>query len=290
MRRITAACGQEQPGPVGTHMHVLHQTAYILLASALLFAPPAYATSYSTDVSDLSWVPTESGWGMQLVQEGSTVYATLFVYGPTDQPTWAGATLQSHGQGSYIWSGSLYVFKGPWFGGTFGPSMVSGQAAGSMTFQLNTVSMGSLTYSINGTEVTKQVTRESLVLDDYTGNYTIGAHWLATACNSQAGNGDTAGPMNLVVNQSGTSMSMSWTFPSGAVCTYSGPYSQNGKLGAFRANYSCSNGDVGQLDLFETTNRAGMISARVSGQSTNLGCAYSGYFSGIDPSLPAQLN
>jgi hypothetical protein len=47
---------------------------------------------------------------------------------------------------------------------------------------------------------------------------------------------------------------------------------------------------VGQLDLFETTNRAGMISARVSGQSTNLGCAYSGYFSGIDPSLPAQLN
>jgi hypothetical protein len=90
MRRITAACGQEQPGPVGTHMHVLHQTAYILLASALLFAPPAYATSYSTDVSDLWWVPTESGWGMQLVQEGSTVYATLFVYGPTDQPTWAG--------------------------------------------------------------------------------------------------------------------------------------------------------------------------------------------------------
>ena len=150
--------------------------------------------------------------------------------------------------------------------------------------------MGNLTYSINGTEVTKQVTRESLVLDDYRGNYTIGAHWLATACNSQAGDGDTAGPMNLVVNQNGSSMSMNWTLPSGAVCTYSGPYTQNGELGAFSANYSCSNGDVGPLEMFEMTNRVGMISARVSGQSTNLGCTYSGYFSGVDPSLPAQLN
>ncbi len=143
-----------------------------------------------------------------------------------------------------------------------------------MTFQLNTVSMGNLTYSINGTEVTKQVTRESLVLVDYRGNYTIGAHWLATACNSEAGDGDTVGPMNLVVNQNGSSMSMNWTFPSGAVCTHSGPYTQNGKLGAFSANYSCNNGDVGQLEMFELTNRVGMVSARVSGQSTNLGCAY----------------
>jgi hypothetical protein len=142
-----------------------------------------------------------------------------------------------------------------------------------MTFQLNTVSMGNLTYSINGTEVTKQVTRESLVLDDYRGNNTIGAHWLATACNSEAGDGDTAGPMNLVVNQNGSRMSMSCTFPSGAVCTYSGPYTKNGKLGAFTVNYSCSNGDVAQLDMFELTNRVGMISAQVSGQSTSL-CAY----------------
>jgi len=271
-------------------MNALRHLGGLTVAAVLAFSPPALATSYSSDVSDLWWVPTESGWGMQLVQEGSTVYATLFIYGPTTQPTWAGATLQSHGPGSYIWSGSLYVFTGPWFGSAFNPKMVASQQAGSMTFQLNTVSSGNLTYSINGTEVTKQVTREGLVLDDYTGNYTVGTHWLATACSNQAGNGDTAGTTNLVVNQSGNNMSMTWTLLNGQVCNYSGPYTQEGKLGEFNASYSCSNGDVGQLDMFEMTNRAGMISARVSGQSTNLGCAYSGYFSGIDPTLPAQLN
>lgn len=38
------------------------------------------------------------------------------------------------------------------------------------------------------------------------------------------------------------------------------------------------------------TNRMGMISARFSGQSTNLGRQYDGYFSGIDPTLPPQLD
>jgi hypothetical protein len=271
-------------------MNALRYAASGLLAAALCLGSPAYATSYSTDVTDLWWIPTESGWGMQLVQEGSTVFATLFIYGATNQPTWAAATLQSHGQGSYIWSGSLYVYTGPSFGSSFNLSMVDNRQAGSMTFELSTVANGNLTYSIDGTEVTKQVIRQPLVLDDYTGNYTIAAHLLASACANPSSNGDTAGPMNLMVSQTGASMTMTWIFLDGAVCSYSGPYTQTGKLGAFSANYRCSTGEVGQLDLFEMTNRMGMISGRLSGQSTNLGCEYSGYFSGVDPTLPAALN
>src|SRR5208283_4943570 len=131
-----------RPRLKGSTMNALRHLGGLTVAAVLAFSPPALATSYSGDVSDLWWVPTESGWGMQLVQEGSTVYATLFIYGPTTQPTWAGATLQSHGPGSYIWSGSLYVFTGPWFGSAFNPKMVASQQAGSMTFQLNTVSSG----------------------------------------------------------------------------------------------------------------------------------------------------
>ena len=264
--------------------------ACAFLAAAFLALPRASATAYSTDVSDLWWVPTESGWGMQLTQEGSTVFATLFVYGSTDQPTWAVATLQSHGQGSYIWSGPLYTVTGPWFGGAFDPSLVQGTVAGSMTFQLNTVSDGNLTYSINGTEVSKQVTRETLVPDDYTGSYIIGVHMQSSACLNPSANANVSGAMNLSIQQTGGNASMTWTFLSGAVCTYSGPYTQTGKLGAISASYSCTSGELGQIDLFEMTNRAGMFSARFTGQSSNTGCQYDGYFSGVDPSLPAQLD
>lgn len=272
-------------------MKALRQAACVLLVAACFLAPRAQATSYSTDVSDLWWIPTESGWGMQLVQGGSTVFATLFVYGPSGQPTWAVATLQSHGQGSYIWSGTLYVTTGPWFGGPFNPNMVAVTQAGSMTFQLSTTTIGNLTYSINGTEVTKQVTRETLVADDYSGTYTLGGvHMAASACTNPSGNGSVAGPMNLAVSQTGGNASMVWTLPSGAVCTYSGPYMQIGKMGAIIANYTCTTGELGQLTFFEMTNRMGMISGRFSGQSTNMGCQYDGYFSGIDPTLPPQLD
>lgn len=224
-------------------MEALRRAACIVLASAWLLAPSARATSYSTDVSDLWWIPTESGWGMQLVQQGSTVFATLFVYGQSGQPTWAVATLQSHGQGSYIWSGLLYVTSGPWFGGVFNPNMVGVTQAGTMTFQLSTVTDGNLTYSINGVEVTKQVTRETLVVDDYTGAYSVGVHMSAAACTSPSSNGDIAATMNLNVSQTAGNASLTWTFLNGNVCTYNGPYTQTGKVGAVNANYTCTSGE-----------------------------------------------
>ena len=271
-------------------MKTLSHMACACLVAACLVAPRANATAYSTDVSDLWWVPTESGWGMQLVQEGSTVFATLFVYASSGQSTWAVATLQSHGQGSDIWSGPLYTVTGPWYGAVFDPSLVQGTQAGSMTFQLNTVSDGNLSYILNGSEVTKQVTRETLVQDDYTGNYIIGVHMQSSACLNPSGNGNVSGAMSLSINETGGSAAMTWTFLTGAVCTYSGPYTQSGKLGAISADYTCTNGEFGQINLFEMTNRAGMISARFTGQGTNTGCQYDGYFSGVDPSLPAQLD
>jgi hypothetical protein len=54
----------------------------VVVAAALFVASPTYATSFSTDQSDLYYVVIESGWGIQLVQGGSVIFATLFVYGP----------------------------------------------------------------------------------------------------------------------------------------------------------------------------------------------------------------
>jgi hypothetical protein len=59
----------------------------VLGLAVSLFAPTALATSFSTDQSDLWYIVAESGWGMQLVQRGNIIFATLFFYGQSST-TW----------------------------------------------------------------------------------------------------------------------------------------------------------------------------------------------------------
>lgn len=86
----------------------------LLLATACILAPAALAKT--TDYSDLWWISTESGWGIQLVQQNNTIFATMFVYGPDGQPAWYSATLFYRGTNTFTWSGTLYKTTGPWFG------------------------------------------------------------------------------------------------------------------------------------------------------------------------------
>ena len=136
-------------------MKALRQAACVLLAAASLCASPAYATSFSTDQSDLWWIPAESGWGMQLVQRGATIFATIFVYGPTEAPTWYTATLNPTAI-SLTWTGTLYATTGPWFGTVpFDPASVTLTPVGTMTWNESYVDLGTVSYTVNGVPVTK---------------------------------------------------------------------------------------------------------------------------------------
>src|SRR5690242_9632895 len=79
----------------------------LFLASSLislsLLATPACATSYSTDQSDLWYIPTESGWGIQFVQRGNIIFFTMFVYDATGKPIWYVGTI-SPTANPVIWS------------------------------------------------------------------------------------------------------------------------------------------------------------------------------------------
>ncbi len=85
----------------------------LFLAAAFVLGSFAHAAT-TTDYSDLWWVPAESGWGIQLVQEELTIFATMFVYDSNGQSTWYTATLSY--VASLTWSGALYATTGPWFG------------------------------------------------------------------------------------------------------------------------------------------------------------------------------
>jgi len=58
----------------------------LLALAAAAFALPALASTHSTDYTDLWYLPAESGWGVNVVQQNDIVFATFFVYGPDGTP------------------------------------------------------------------------------------------------------------------------------------------------------------------------------------------------------------
>jgi hypothetical protein len=161
------------------------KTIRCLLASLLVavccLSSPAYSTSFTTDQSDLWWNASEGGWGMQLVQRGTVIFATMFVYDQTNIPFWYSATLNTAGQ--FTWSGDLLATTGAWFGTVpFNSATVTRTKVGTMTWQAQTTDAGTLTYNVGGVIVTKNLVRQPLVLDNFSGPYGGGIHQTISGC------------------------------------------------------------------------------------------------------------
>ena len=263
-------------------MKSIRFTLAVLLLAALSFVRPTWATSFSNDQSDLWWNPNESGWGIQFVQRGSTIFATLYVYDASGNPTWYSATMDGAKPGGVLtFTGDLYSTKnGTWFGANpFVPATLTSAKVGTMTWQKQSGEGGILTYSVNGVVVTKTgLVRQPIRNDDYTGTYTAGVHLVASGCTNPAKNGVTDGSDTLTIAQNGATISLKLVTTG---CSLDGTYAQNGQFGTVSGNYSCANGDVG---TFNTGNMivtpVGMV-GRVSSSSTSMGCQRVGQIGGV---------
>jgi hypothetical protein len=244
----------------------------------------ANATSADfTDPTDLWWNPNESGWGLQMVNTGTFIYATIYVYGPDSKPVWFAGGLDS--VDGLKWSGALYTSLGPYFGGaSFDPAAVTVRQVGQMTLTISTINSGAITYSVDGVTVTKSIQRQPLTLDDYTGNYSATFAATVTGCTSPANNGSRTDPVTVNITQSGSSMSMAWAFANGNSCASSGTYHQLGRKGLLlNANYSCNTGEVGTLILAEMSAVPAMFTTRMRASSSNIGCVTDGEMAGVIP-------
>ena len=114
-----------------------------------------------TNYQDLWWNPAESGWGINLTHQDDTLFATLFSYDATGQDLWL-VMSDGHKQsdGSYV--GTLFRTTGPVFNAQ--PFTPIGQnnitTVGTMRLQFANGTSGTLTYSVNGVNVTKSITRQ----------------------------------------------------------------------------------------------------------------------------------
>jgi hypothetical protein len=249
------------------------------------FAGRAGAASYSTDTSDLWWAApagSESGWGIQFVQRSATIFATMFVYGPDGNPTWYVATMSPTG-GEFIWSGDLYATTGPWFATVpFDPKLVSRRKVGTMTFAPTTITDATLSYTVDGAVVTKSITREALVNENYNGHYGGVVHESVVNCTDATQNGtfETSGVLNIL--QSDASITLEHLPASGPSCTYTGSLFQSGQMGDIQGNYRCSDGGAGIFRVVELQVTEVGVSGRFAVAATlPTGCQGLGRFGGI---------
>ena len=126
---------------------------------ALAFAA-APATAARSDFTDLWWNPAEPGWGVNLVQAQTFMFATFFVYGPGNQPVWYTGEMTRDATGAY--AGPLYVTTGTAFGAPANPAHKSARQVGDVTFTPSAATMGTLGYTVDGIVVSKLVQRQTL--------------------------------------------------------------------------------------------------------------------------------
>ncbi len=260
------------------------------IASSMAIALPASATTYSVDYTDLWYNPAESGWGVNLIQQGQTIFATLFVYGADNTPRWYVASdLEPATTGSQdTFTGTLYQTNGPYFAAaSFNPSSVTNAPVGTMTFTFTGVATGTLQYAVNGANVIKSIQRQTWRTDSLAGNYLGGLTAIGSNCGSGVANGAVLAFNELTAQQSGSQVTFKVVFTASngqaSQCTFTGTYAQQGRLGDVTGNWGCSVGGAstnqGTFTISALQNATTGFSGKFTG--TDQFCTYNGQFGGV---------
>jgi len=250
--------------------------------AALALASPASGTAFSTSNSDIYNATSESGWAVELTQQGDVVFATIYTHDVHNLPIYYSAALLFSGtdsSGNAVWTGDLIETQGPWFGAPFDGSKVVNRKVGTITYVQQFIEGGPLTFTVDGVTVTKQINRYTFRLDNYAGTY-FGAYKLvASGCANPADNKTFYFEAGFNITQAANSLSVAVTDSQGT-CTYSGDYSQSGQFGQTRGSFTCEIGIKGNHTLFEMNVTPVDFRARLTA-SDNFGCTLTGNFSGV---------
>src|SRR5205814_4293363 len=127
--------------------------------------------------NDLYVARGESGWGLNLLAQGDTMFATLFAYDANRRPKWYSASELTYRamtgtdeRGRY--SGALFESTGPWFGAAaFDAKAVARRQVGTMSMELLGPDTARVTYTIDGVTVKKDLNpfafRAERLTEDY---------------------------------------------------------------------------------------------------------------------------
>ncbi len=268
--------------------NLLKRYAVAFLA-AFALSLPAAATTVGDDYTDQWWSgSSESGWGVNFIQQGATIFATLFVYGTDNTPRWYVGIMPQSAAGAF--TGQMYSTTGPYFGaGTFNSANVITTPVGNMSVNFSSPYAGALVYTVNGVQVNKSIIRQGFASNNLTGHYLGGLTANGTNCHNNVTNGPILIFDTLSVTQSGQQLSMQVNFfASGSglasQCTFNGTLNIQGRVGNVNnGTWSCtvggSAGNQGTFSLDMVDGSQNGFNARFNGSDQF--CTYNGFFGGV---------
>jgi dienelactone hydrolase len=122
------------------------------------------APALSTHYQDLWWASpwgSESGWGMNLTQQGNIIFITWFTYDGFGKPLWLSSTTTAISPNRF--TGTVYRTTGPPFYSTpFDPAVVSIFPVGAIYVEFLSGDLATLAYTVNSITQAKTLTREVL--------------------------------------------------------------------------------------------------------------------------------
>jgi len=252
------------------------------LCFALLFAGLTFPAQ-AADYTDVWYTPPENGWGVNLVQSDSFIFATFYIYGPDNKPTWYTGQMTADGLGHY--TGGLYLSTGTYFGTVpFDPAQTGITQVGTITFTPSAADAGVLTYNVGTVVVTKNIQRFTLTGIALGGSYVGGQTGTYASCSDSTANGSYYDTYTLSVSQSSGVATFTFTYDlAGATCTMAGALEQHGQLYRIpNASYVCTGGITinSTANMSEIKATAQGIEARFSGTPGG-GCQETAQFSAV---------
>lgn len=253
--------------------------ATIVLAT-LMPAHANAANTWGTDFSDLWWNRDESGWGVNVAHQGDTIFMTLFVYGENDTVKWYVGPAMTYRSGAegIEFNGVLYETTGPYLGRFFNSDEVVNRAVGDASILFPAGTLARLNYTVDNVTQTKWIQRQTFRANDLSGSY-IGAT-IGSAANCVAGTGAFEHASQFSVNHAGSAIVIQRSDNGVASCTYSGGYTQSGRMGTMSGTVSCSNGLQGTFEAFEAEAGYQSFSTRYTADYGG-GCTESGRLGGM---------
>lgn len=258
-------------------MKTFRHLAIALLAVAAAATPVASNAASTTNFSDQWWIESESGWGASVLQQADVLFIDLFVYDSSSKPTWftGAAYLQSGSPaGHTVFTGDLYATTGPYYGaGSFNSGQVTRRPVGTLTFDATSVISATLSYSVDGVPVVKNVTRQPWKFENLSGSYRGGLVYDQVNCSEPSQNGHEDDDAVITISHSGGAIT--FTIEQSNTCTVKGVYTQSGHMG-FVANAALNcpagggdpelSGTISLVELERTINGfSGRFTASIAG-------------------------
>lgn len=254
--------------------------SFVLALAALTSATGAHANNYQ----DLWWNPNESGWGINISQQGDVMFATWFIYGAGNQATWIflSRAVRSGATGN-TFSGDIFQATGtPFAEVPFVPLQASNLTrVGTATLVFSDSRTGTLTYTVNGAQVVKQITRQVIGFYNVTGTYFGGLKREGSGCVSAALNGSALNQATYSVSHNVATGSITITEVGGTSCFFSGNTQVFGSILEGSGNFTCAAENItGTWSMREgrptPTSFSALMALRPNGETCTLNATIGG--------------